>query len=287
MTLERIDSEWREALSVLRPDLRRLLALWVSAEDGETRSLGDFPASALGELCRSVAGNRRKGTKLPPPDFEFVVLKLLVYAWATRRGAVTTRWLTDTAGCSYPTVATALKRLGSAVERQSDRRLALRAFPRDEWSRALANADRSRSTLRLADRSGQPRSAESLLGRLQQLRPEGVALGGVAGARHYEPAFDLMGLPRLDVSVHSPDRWPDLSFLEALDPGLAPTGDTREPARLVVHFVRHADPLFEGAGSGLPVADPVECLLDLHEARLESQASEFLEAVRKGWRVQA
>jgi hypothetical protein len=28
-------------------------------------------------------------------------------------------------------------------------------------------------------------------------------------------------------------------------------------------------------------ADPVECLLDLHEARLEMQASQFLEALQR------
>jgi hypothetical protein len=53
--------------------------------------------------------------------------------------------------------------------------------------------------------------------------------------------------------------------------------DADETAHLVLHFVRHANPLFRPGDDGLDLADPVECLLDLHEARLESQAHDFLE----------
>ena len=34
---------------------------------------------------------------------------------------------------------------------------------------------------------------------------------------------------------------------------------------LALHFVRTADPLFTPGAAGLPWADPVECLPDLHE----------------------
>jgi hypothetical protein len=44
----------------------------------------------------------------------------------------------------------------------------------------------------------------------------------------------------------------------------------------VIHALRRAESLFQPGEDGLPWADPVECLLDLHEARLESQALEFL-----------
>jgi hypothetical protein len=38
---------------------------------------------------------------------------------------------------------------------------------------------------------------------------------------------------------------------------------------------------FTPRDGGLAWADPVECLLDLHEARLEMQASQFLEALQR------
>jgi hypothetical protein len=169
--------------------------------------------------------------------------------------------------------------MGRAITRRPDRRLELREFPRQEWSRLLMISDEARSTMRFADRAGQPRSTSSLAERLQELRPRGVAIGGVLGARHFHPEFDLMGLPRLDVSVHVPERQADVAFVRRLDPALDATSDPAEPARLVVHFVRHREPLFEPEPGALPWADPAECLLDLHEARLEPQAAEFVRAL--------
>ena len=107
------------------------------------------------------------------------------------------------------------------------------------------------------------------------------ALGGVLAARHYHPELDLMGLPRLDLCVHSPGRWPDVSFVRRLDPALEATPNPTEPARLIVHFVRQAKSLFLEGPDGLAWADPVECLLDLHEARLEPQAAELVSAFRE------
>jgi hypothetical protein len=281
MTDGRIETEWKLAGRVLRPEVLKRLAVHVSRAGGGTRSFGEMPEPVVRELCRD-AGRRERGTgnvRLPPPNFRFVVLKLFVYAWLTKRGPVTARWLAETAGCSYPTVASATRRLGRVVLRRKDRRLQLGEFPRQEWARLLLVAEEARSTVRFADRSGQPRSASSLVERLVDLRPQGAALGGVLGAAHHHPELDVAGLPRLDVSVHCRGRSADLSFVRRLDPALEATSDPTEPARVVVHFVRHAESLFEVPAHGLPWADPVECLMDLHEARLESQAAELVRAL--------
>lgn len=282
MTTGRLDEEWRLIRRVLRPEVVRRLAVHVVLADGRSRTFGEVAEPLAAKLCRQASRRERKAgaVRLPAPDYSFVVLKLFVHAWLTNRGPLTARWLADTAGCSYPTVASATRRLGRAIERRHDRRLELREFPRQEWSRLLTVAEDARSTMRFADRSGQPRPAASLAQRLQQLRPAGVAIGGVLGARHHHPALDLMGMPRLDVSVHCPGRQADVAFVKALDPALENTSDPTEPARLVVHFVRHLQPLFEGGGTGPPWADPVECLLDLHEARLEPQAAELVRALK-------
>ncbi len=273
MTEERIAKEWDLLQQALRPEVGRRLAVRVLHADGRARSFGLVPDSMAVQLCSdSSPVERRSSTRLPRPDYSFIVLKLLVYGWLTHKGPLTTLWIAKAAGCSYPTVASALRRLGKAVRRHKDRRVELLEFPREEWGRLLLTADAARSTLRYADRSGQPRSAASLADRLRALHPENVAPGGVLAARHYHPELDLMGLPRLDLCVHSPGRWPDLSFVRRLDPALEATPNPAEPARLIVHFVRHAKSLFLEGPDGLAWADPVECLLDLHEARLEPQA---------------
>jgi hypothetical protein len=181
---------------------------------------------------------------------------------------------------SYPTVAKALDRLRPWLTRHSDRRVELSQFPKDEWARLLAVADDVRGTLRFADRSGHPRSVESLQRRLENLRLTNAAIGGAIGAKHYFSDLDLVGVARLDVTVNVKGRQPDLEFVRILDPALERTNDTNEAARLVVHFIRRNEPLFDQGSEGQKWADPVECLLDLHEARLEPQAKAFLTFLR-------
>jgi len=63
-----------------------------------------------------------------------------------------------------------------------------------------------------------------------------------------------------------------------LDPALEKATRRDESPTLVIHTIRRAESLFQPVENDLPWADPVECLLDLHEARLESQALEFLQS---------
>lgn len=68
----------------------------------------------------------------------------------------------------------------------------------------------------------------------------------------------------------------DLSFVRELDPALKKSEGREGAARVVIHIVRRADPLFEQTGDGTLWADPVECLLDLQESRFEVQAQKFI-----------
>jgi hypothetical protein len=171
--------------------------------------------------------------------------------------------------------ASVLEKLEKYLIRHSDRRVELKAFPKDEWSRLVANADKVRQTLRFSDHSGQPRSIESLVSRFERVRTDDIAVGGVLGTRRLFPGLDLIGTPRLDLTIHCPTRKPELRFLRQLDPALKPA-HYDAPARLVIHTLRYPHSFFEKAPDGSVWADPVECLLDLHEMRLESQAAEFL-----------
>lgn len=279
ITRARLEDEWRRARAILRPEVGARLAIALPRADGTYDGIPAPPPEDAQRWLNEVVQQDvdRPGGRTKRIDFEFVIVKLLLHEWLTRRGPVTTTWLSAAAGCSYPTVARALKSLGKLVERHSDRSVSLASFPRQEFSRLLAKSDRERGTVRFVDQSGQPRTAESHLGRLENLRPAGVAIGGVAGARHYLPELDLVGLPRLDLSVHCPDGRLDLGLMKALDPALRREDDPQKPASVVVHAVRHVDPLFTPRAGGLSWADPVECLLDLYEARLEAQGAQFID----------
>jgi hypothetical protein len=278
---QRLEEEWRAAAHALRPSVLSRLSLQVVFPSGRFRVFGEPRGLAPVVASRRVDADA-SSLNLPPRDLSFAVEKLLVWAWLTRRGPLTRKWLERSAGCSYPTVASVLKRLGSAVHRHADRRIELTHVPREEWARLFAFSGRARSVMRFADRSGHPASPAALLRRLATLLPEGVAVGGVAGAQHHHPELDLVGLPRLDLSVHAPAREADITFVRRLDPALKQVEDPAEPAQLVLHFVRHADSLFAPRPGGLAWADCVECLLDLNEAGLQAQAFEFLDALTPG-----
>lgn len=232
--------------------------------------------SWLGEV---VNRESNRGTK-SRQSYEEILKVMIRQRWLVDE-PVTTDWITKAVGCSYPTAAAALQRLGYVVIRHTNRMSKLRMFPREEWSRLVSIADEVRGTKRFVDQSGQPRSPQSLLRRLATLGHNDLAIGGIEGARHYKPDIDLIGLPRLDLSLHSPKSRINWSFVEHLDPALRETDDRNAPASLVVHVVRRRKSFFEpdksGAHNDLQWADPVECLLDLHEARLESQAKELLD----------
>jgi hypothetical protein len=103
-----------------------------------------------------------------------------------------------------------------------------------------------------------------------------LAVGGVFGARHYMPGIDLVGSARLDLAIHSPSGQLLDDCVCRLDPALKPALDG-EPIHLVLHYLHRPASFFEQGHDGWIWADQIECLLDLHEARLEPQAMELRE----------
>lgn len=277
ITEDRLIGEWQGLRKVFQPEILRRLTMVIHREGTPDRISGEL-SSEDRESINAVVQHARlhslKGVRRRPEIF-FDILRILINQWIRRAGPLTSGLLAEMAACTYPTIASALETLKKYLIRHSDRRVELKAFPKDEWFRLVANADKVRQTLRFADRSGQPRSIESLLARLQKLRPEGVSVAGVPGARRLDPSLDLVGIPRLDLTVHCRTKNLDTGFLRQLDPGLKPARHD-EPSRVVIHTLRQARVFFETDAEGVLWADPVECLLDLHEMRLESQASEFL-----------
>lgn len=271
-----LQKEWRLAEQTLRPEVLRRLS--VAAERGaEISTISGELSPDLSNRVREMVDREARAQPSrarQPPEAIFLVL---MHQWFLRKGPMTTQWLIQAVGCSYPTAANALRRLEHLIERFSDRRIQLWGFPAEEWQRVVSNRDRVHPTLRYADRSGQRRSPESLLRRASGFDRPDIAVGGVLAARHYHPALDLRGTPRLDLTLHSPDGTADLSFVEQLDPALERTKSNDEPAALAIHVLRRQASFFQTDGDGLSWADPVESLLGLYDARLEPQAREFLD----------
>lgn len=283
ITKERVEQEWESGCAILHGELTERLTFVIIRDD----EIENFPhpltpqeREALPEIIRqkrgasSLAQNRRG-------DAFFDVLRVLLVSWFRQEGPLTSKKLMEMCGSSYPTIASSLKRLNPHLVRHSDRRVELKSFPKDEWLKLVAGRDQIRATRKFVDRSASPRSPESLLSRLRKLNRKVVAIGGVEGARYYQPSLDLVGTPRIDLAIHMTGDGFDLpGMVRKLDPALKPA-EAGESVALAVHQLFRPVSLFSSGGIDQPYADEVECLLDLQDARLETQALEFLASLTK------
>ena len=278
ITEARLLNEWSSMSSVLRPEILRRLTMFIDLEKSRNPVIGQLSDPERESIQAVVEHARLPNHPKPrrPAEAFFDILRVLAVHWIRESGPITSKELSEQTGFTYPTISAALKRLEPHLHRHSDRRVELESFPRDAWLKLIAQSEKVRSTHAYADRSGRPRSQETLLSRLREQERNDVAIGGVLGARHYVPGLDLVGTPRLDLVLCSNrmDNADDL--VRRLDPALKPA-ERGEPARIVVHTLYRPVSFFDKDGKGDSYADEVECLLDLHDARLEQQAIEFLE----------
>jgi hypothetical protein len=271
-----LQEEWRLAEQTLKKEVLDRLSVVAKRGDEIIVVAGKLEPGLRERMGDMIVQEARIPVRTRPAT-EAIFLVLLLH-WFRRGGPMTTQYLMQTVGCSYPTVASAVRRLGSWVKRFSDRRIQLWGFPAEEWQRVVAGRDRVHPIIRYVDRSGQRRSPEALLDRAVNLGIGELAVGGVIAARHYYPQLDLRGTPRLDLTLHCPPKKKaDLSFVERLDPALERTQSKSEPVALAVHILGTQEAFFKTVGDGLPLADEVDCLLSLHDAQLEAQAKEFLD----------
>lgn len=275
---ERLRKEWQGIQSLFHSDLLDRITLVVRHENRPLQIFGHLTEEEERSIETVTQHTRRNRSHQPRRSSEafFDILRVLLVHWFRKSGPLSSKYLSEQTGFSYPTIAAALVRLEPYLLRHSDRQVELQTFPTEAWFLAVAQADRIRSSRRFADPSGRPRPVEVLLDRLRDLGRDDIAVAGVLGARHYVPGLDLAGTPRLDLIVHSKDSAGSPDFIRRLDPATKPVGP-REPCTLVVHTLFRPDPMFGPTDHGIRWADEVECLLDLHEMRLESQAMEFIE----------
>lgn len=275
----RLAEEWERLQLIIHPKLMERLSLVTLNKDSPSQVYGGLSKdeeSALPEI-RGKLRTRSLHKKERGPDAFSEILKVLLIHWFRKSGPLQLKTLAGMAGYSYPTLAAELKKLEPYLVRHSDRRVELKSFPRDAWFKLLANADSIRA--RMAFTSRRPRGIEVLLSRFLEQDRSDVALGGVVGAKHYLPGLDLLGAPRLDLVAHRLDTQEIRLIVERMDPALkqARRGDAPQ---VIFHTIVRPESFFVYGGKESPVADEVECLLDLHDARLESQSAEFVEFLK-------
>lgn len=291
LTTARLEAEWKQLLRILQPEIARKLGLLVLGGVGtegpvawSSRPLGAL--EPLGEWAKkqrhpSIPIETRRDA-VPSAKF-FDVWKVLLSAWLGREGPMSARILMARSGAAYPTVADTLKRLEHRGElvRGKGRSVQLKGWPRATMTELVPLLPALRRTVWFADRTGSGISAEWLLKRLGKVVPLHVAIGGVEGARTLDPSFDLVGLPRLDLTVHVP-RGEDVAwFVSKLDPGLGRC-PTDQGAVLAVHQLTRTEPLFTSRRNAMPLADPAEVVLDLSELRLGEQRDALVRTLRQG-----
>lgn len=211
---------------------------------------------------------------------KYEVLSLLTLYWLQGVPPQSADAICQAAGVSYPTVAAVLKELDvdHAIERDSSRKVHLNRLPQDAWKRWAVAKTRVRKTVRFVDYTGQARNPEEMVQRLRRLKLQNVAVAGVLGAKHYYPQLDISSSPRLDLTIHGDNV--NLDFVDQLDAGLQRSTNPDDTPQLVVHYLLRPQAFFEVDPEGTVWADPVECLADLFEARLNTQADEMLFAMR-------
>lgn len=301
--LKRITGEWEKAIDILKTYLANRMFLVVYENSRIIWNSKGIQPEKLEQLAVMYCKETRTTLKtLKKTDFNAEVLKTLLNVWIVNeenpsgwisedclpftvddelpdQRLLTITKLGEMAGCTYRTVDKALEFIGTAVERSGNKGFGLKYFPRYAWEQMVVLSSKSRSTMKFTDRSGRPRSPDSLLKRLGRLKRSDIAIGGVTGASRIFPELDITGSPRLDLTIHCPNGEADMGFIKHLDPAQRPWHRNDPPPSLVVHFLRRKPSFFRINKEGILWADPIECLLDLQEAKLYRQALQFKQAM--------
>jgi hypothetical protein len=275
----RLQSEISRVLSLLQGKLaNQLNILTFHRSEGIQMLAGeltDVERDLIPEISRHQIGRRNSRRRRGFSSFD--TLRVLAIHWLRATGPLTLKRLGSEVGLTYPSLSKVFSELGSLVEKQSDRSVQLCAFPSDKWPELIINAPKARSSQGYSVPSGsKPRSADALLSRLHELKTMEFAVGGIHAARHYFPGIDLVGNPRLDITLYLTHPMEEMYLKQQLDPTLRKT-KVGETPQLVIHHLDRPEPFFTRADDGLPLSDEIDTLLDLHEARLAPQAAELLE----------
>jgi len=273
ITSSRLKFEYEKLKCVFKDRIIDRIVIAVYCQ-GKPELISDFKYN-LPDLSDQIQPIEKGQLKVPDGGAHFRLLKVFLLHALTHDTPVKIKWLSETAGCNYRITAAFLQGLGGLVEKTRDRKVRLKWISNEEIMQLYYMAKQYRITYRFRDLSGKGADYYHYINRLGKLNPPNLALGGVVGAQYHFPELDIVNTPRLDLSLFCPGKTVSLEFLKRLDPALELIESRDAPADVVINLVRHTLPMFELRDEGLAWADPVECLMDLYEARLEAQANQF------------
>lgn len=284
LTPNAIEETWQLCQRVFRKSVvEQMRLIIVRTDDSGNVIWKGYPTEPTADekelIAIDVPGTTRRHHPVGQSIHEVLRILLIRCLGTADVPAISMTQLGADAGYSYKPVRSAVDELSKHIHRYSNGSVILKSFPEEAWTRLLLEADKVRETQRYYAEGDLPRTPASMLSRFRKIpgkQVEHVGIGGVAGAQSHRD-IDLIGMPRLDFTVHCPNGAADLGFLQKLDPALESVTDPDGPASVVVHLLRRPANYFHGE-----LADPVECLLDLHEMRLENQAQEFLKSYKFG-----
>jgi hypothetical protein len=270
-------SEERRLFAMLAPEAAEHISILVQDKISDT----DVTSFLLKEGDAQEFNNISVKSKRAPGIGGYNVQNILLLNWFNGLGPQTIKSIGEASGTSYPTTAAVIKNLAdqNLLNIQKDRSVSLKYFPIEQWRKWISSGFENRKSARFIDRSGQPRSPSSLIKRLQRAGLEDIAISGIEGARFYYPDIDLSGALRLDLVLHGNHK-SDLSFVKKIDPALKLSDNPFIKANLVVHFLDRPETHFEKKSEFL-IADPLECLADLYDMRLDQQADQMLNFLSK------
>lgn len=260
--------------SIIAPHIRGRIHVAKCDRFGHFEGLPSFIPREL--VQRELENYRPVESKRSAGVGKYNVQNILLLNWLNGLGPQTIKSIGEEAGTSYPTTAAGINTLEAQgmLYVEKDRSVSLRYFPTEQWRKWIASGFTHRKSARFIDRSTQPRPPSSLIKRLQQLNRDDIAISGIEGAREHYPDLDLSGALRLDLVLHGSHK-SDLSFVQKLDPALQLADNPYHQADLVIHFLDRPATHFERYGE-LLIADPLECLADLYDLKLDQQADQML-----------
>ncbi|MFU8832120.1 MAG: hypothetical protein ACNA7J_08190 [Wenzhouxiangella sp.] len=287
LSTQRLEEEMFSASKALQPsvfariqvlELPNQYSLEVSLREA---GLANEEALGVAEALREVF-TRKPAARSPRSAYD-LVFEHLVNAYLLHLGPMTTESIMSSTGFSYPPVADALGKLAANIQRYSDRRVELKHFPRQEWSRFVSVYERGQFCKKFTVAHELARSPKNLLMRFQKFATSYTAVSGVQAAHHYDPEFDLVGSSRLDICITGTWLEKTSTLARKIDPALEPAPFNTTNPILVVWPVHRPETLFQpDPTSDIHWADPVSCLLALHDARLEAQAEELIHVFEQG-----
>lgn len=276
---KRLKEELAHFREAVRPDLAD--RIWLAAIDQGKGIQGEVPQDSpeLRSFLHELAA-RELDSGVDRVSRETVKAHL-INLWIDGAAPVSQAYLGRVTKSSAPTVASAMADLDKqGLLHSTPTGVTLYEPGWDDWRKLAETHAAKRVQLRFVDPSNLARPPIAMARRLRDLQQNSKALSvtisGVIGAMHYDDTLDITAPPRLDLCVHGGD----VGFMHQLDAGLVLDDTGKGKAVAVIHMVPRTME-FETDVFGRRVATPLDCLADLLEMGLVSEARDFAFALNR------